>query len=862
MFFGVRQALEAQMAFITLIQSTNPPELGKRFKSLPDGSLQKRAVAQITAGTATAIAVATPADFAALLRKASELENTAIMSGRFSGANQDEPITLVTEKKLGRLLGCEGPPPGGVQTIDGELYAARLKRGIESGPWILIDADNPPGIPAAWAAMTVGERLEKLEPIVPGISTCARIEYRASSARVVKDGKEPGCATHAWIQISDPDKLDVLRNYLTVQSQLHGISFGSPRYSKETSEVIGAQRRTVVDLAVLVSGRLAFCAKPTVEAEGYFVADADVKIVNPQGGVLDVSGIALPGEAELAELRVKTGQSLSFSHGGGGITTTERSSLSMDTPIEIRGRIVPLHEVVADMAPGDKVRCEAPFRESQSEAAFIRMLDDGQPMLHDVGTGTSYFLSFLETYTCPQALKRIDLTKVADAVDTMRAALSGNVVPASASLAASLTQHKPSFVDLMSDTARIARVRKVPVGNVANISAVLVESSEWDGVFAFDEMADEIMLMKPVLGARTPRSTFKPHRLRDEDIIQAQVWLQRAGFRTIAKQVVIDAIALAANENIISPVRHYLEDLESRIGWSPQTHQPRIHTLATAYFGAVAEDGAAGRDPQYLAEVSRRFMVSAVARALEPGCKVDTMLVLESAQGKGKSTAAEDLFGKQFFSDSLPKIGTKEASDHVRGRWCIEIPELSAMNKSDVEDVKAFITRKVERYRRPYDRAETVYPRRCVFIGTTNQDTYLRDETGNRRFWPVPVGQIDSDALKRDRDVLWAEAVYWYRHGTQWHMPAHLLPIVEAAQESRLSRDIWHDALAGALEDAAEVSLLEAAGKLGLERARISRREQNRLSACLKGLGFEPKGKFTSGPYRNAVRYIRALASD
>ena len=383
------------MQWITLIESENPSRLGKLYTMGADGVLEKHAVANITRGTATALAMPPPTDFAALLRKASELENTAIMSGRFCGANQEEPVTLVTEKKLGRLLGLEGQPPGGVQTIGGELYAARLKRGIEPGSWILIDADNPPGIPAAWAAMTIAERLQLLEPILPGISACLRIEYRASSARVVKDGTEPGCATHAWIQISDPDKLDELRSFLTVRSQLHGVSFESPSYSKETGEVIGAQPRTVIDLAVFVSGRLAFCAKPTVEAEGHFIADADVTIVNPQGKVLDVSGVALPGEAELAELRVKTGQALSFSHGGGGITTTDRSSLSMDTPIEIRGSVTPFHEVVAGMTPGEKKRCEAPFRESRSEAAFISVNQEGEPYVHDVGLNTTYWVDLM-----------------------------------------------------------------------------------------------------------------------------------------------------------------------------------------------------------------------------------------------------------------------------------------------------------------------------------------------------------------------------------------------------------------------------------------------------------------------------------
>jgi predicted P-loop ATPase len=250
-------------------------------------------------------------------------------------------------------------------------------------------------------------------------------------------------------------------------------------------------------------------------------------------------------------------------------------------------------------------------------------------------------------------------------------------------------------------------------------------------------------------------------------------------------------------------------------------------------------------------------MVAAVARAMQPGCKVDSMLVLEGAQGAGKSTAIRILAGDEWFSDSLPNVGTKDASDHVRGKWFIEIAELSAMSKADIEASKAFISRREERYRRPYDRSETKYKRRCVFVGTTNQDTYLRDETGNRRFWPVRVGKVNLVALRRDRELLWAEAIYWYRKGKPWHMTTNVIGLAEAAQLSRVSEDIWQPELERNLEGVDEVSIQDAANELLLDRSRMSRVDQNRLTACLKALGFEPQGKFTKGENRNAVRYVR-----
>ncbi len=250
-------------------------------------------------------------------------------------------------------------------------------------------------------------------------------------------------------------------------------------------------------------------------------------------------------------------------------------------------------------------------------------------------------------------------------------------------------------------------------------------------------------------------------------------------------------------------------------------------------------------------------MISAVARALRPGCKVDTMLVLEGDQGAGKSSAARTLAGVEYFSDNLPTMGTKDASDHVRGKWIIEVGELSAMQKSEIETTKAFISRQDEKFRPAYNRKEITYPRRCVFIGTTNPRAYLRDETGNRRFWPVQVGKINLAALQRDRDLLWAEAVYWYKAGVKWYLSAEEEAMAKEVQSDRVSGDIWQEQLSIALEGITEISLTEAAKELFLDTAKVSRADQNRITASLKSLGFVREGKFTQGAYRNSARYIR-----
>ena len=382
------------MSYITVIKSMRPASLGKRYEVGADGELTKQAVANILAGDAVAVWTMSASKLVKLLDLASESNNLALMPGRFFGAKKSDTVRIVTEAELAKLLGCtDGNAPGGVQIIDDGEYAARLKRGIEASQWILLDADNPTGIPDAWASMSMQERLDLLEPIIPGIGTCERVEYRASSARVVRAGERPPGATHAWVQISDASKLELLRERVKVQMQLTGLSFPCPRYSKQTGEVIGSEARTVIDLAVWVPGRLVFCSQPFVSAEGYYVTDAGVTIVNPGGGVLDVSSIELPSNCDLSALREKTGQKLNFSISGGSLIVKDRTSLKWDTPIEVRGVVRSLREVVSDMGPNDKLRCETPFRSSQSEAAFIRIQPDGLPMLHDVGTSTTYVLS-------------------------------------------------------------------------------------------------------------------------------------------------------------------------------------------------------------------------------------------------------------------------------------------------------------------------------------------------------------------------------------------------------------------------------------------------------------------------------------
>jgi hypothetical protein len=393
MAFDRASAARIMAAPVTVIRSIRPAMVCKRYTMGANG-LEKRAVASVTEGEAVVRSVPDAATMMALLREVTEAPDLVICPGGFRGA-EDQPFRIVPEKQLAAMMGGKiGEVSGGVHTIDGRRVAARLKRGISAGPWLLLDADNPPGMPEAWHHRTIGERLAMIEAIIPGISTCERIELRGSSARVVAEGVVPGAATHAWIRVSDPARIGVLKAYATIASVTAGLSFASPRYSRIVpGKVVGHQHRTVVDLAVWDTGRLVFCARPDVQAPNYSAAPAGIGLVNPGGGALDISAITLPSKPDLERYATQTGHRVEIEDGREAPVIRSFGDLTWETEIEARGQVKRLREWVATMRPGGKRRCETPFRASTSEAGVIRLRRDGKPILHDVGSGTTYHLA-------------------------------------------------------------------------------------------------------------------------------------------------------------------------------------------------------------------------------------------------------------------------------------------------------------------------------------------------------------------------------------------------------------------------------------------------------------------------------------
>jgi predicted P-loop ATPase len=287
--------------------------------------------------------------------------------------------------------------------------------------------------------------------------------------------------------------------------------------------------------------------------------------------------------------------------------------------------------------------------------------------------------------------------------------------------------------------------------------------------------------------------------------------------------VVHQAVDVRAHERRFHPVRDYLNGLQ----WD-DTH--RFTDLLPVYFGAEPTD--------YMRAIGPMFLISMVARILRPGCKADHMIVLEGPQGTLKSTAC-GILGGQWFSDNLPDVSVgKDAQQHLRGKWLIEVSEMHAMDRAETARLKAFITRATERYRPSFGRKEVIEERQNVFVGTTNRDTYLRDETGGRRFWPAMTGIIDVDALARDRDQLFAEAVVQFHAGEHWWPDKDFeRDRIMPEQAMRYEADAWEETIGTFLETHTKVTISQVArDALGIETPRIGTAEQRRIAAALEQL--------------------------
>ena len=302
-----------------------------------------------------------------------------------------------------------------------------------------------------------------------------------------------------------------------------------------------------------------------------------------------------------------------------------------------------------------------------------------------------------------------------------------------------------------------------------NILIILENDSNLKGRYGYDDFTHKNMVLDTL-----PWSPEKEGKREwcDEDEAGIRWYLEHI-YDITGKDKILDALAIWGRRHAFDDLKSYLSNLV----WDGVERLDRMFVL---YLGAA--------DNEYTYSATRKAMVAAVARTFEPGCKFDNMVILTGRQGIGKSTMLRTLGRRKWFTDSLRSFEGKEVCELIQGMWIVEISELEALNKSEVGRVKQILSQTTDRYRAAYGRNVQDCPRRCVFFGTCNNSDYLRDRTGNRRFWSIDTGIIKPQKnifaeLESEIDMIWAEAVYRYSQGEPLYLEGKAAELAEAEQE-------------------------------------------------------------------------------
>jgi len=357
------------------------------------------------------------------------------------------------------------------------------------------------------------------------------------------------------------------------------------------------------------------------------------------------------------------------------------------------------------------------------------------------------------------------------------------------------------------------------IANAANVVTALEHSPDLAGIIQLDRLSGKLMLVK-----RPPwENDSTPRVWRDSDDTELLIWLQEQELLLRGVQPVADAVRMVGRRHSYDPLSDYLNALK----WDGKR---RLSRWLPKYLGAA--------DTEVNQSIGRAFLISAVARGLEPGCQVDHVLCLEGQQGAGKTEVVRAL-GGEWTQEHLPDMHSKDSMASLQGAWFVEISELAALSRSQIEGVKSFVSRRIDRYRPPYGRHVTDQPRRSVFVATTNEKKYLRDATGNRRFWPVACGEINLGALSRDRDQLFSEAVQAFRSGEPWHLSdPRLVAQLTAIQEQRMEHDPWLPSIVEMVDNKASITTAKILDGLGIKPGKGAAPDAKRVSTIMRKLGY------------------------
>ena len=314
---------------------------------------------------------------------------------------------------------------------------------------------------------------------------------------------------------------------------------------------------------------------------------------------------------------------------------------------------------------------------------------------------------------------------------------------------------------------------------------------------------------------------------KDTDDTKIQMWMDAVYGMRVSTSSVAEVARLVGEENSINPLTDWLNSL-------PWDGVERLSSWLVQ--GVGADDISLNRD------MGRRWMISAVARAMRPGCKADCCLILYGPQGARKSTTFQILAGDEYFCDTPMDIGSPNAYSQIRRAWIYEIAELDSIRKRANSRTKAFLSAGFDTYRPAYGRHSVTVKRHCVFCGTTNEESFISDNTGSRRFWPVKIGKVNVEWLIQNREQLWAEAVSAFKAGETWWLDGRHETDLKKVSEDFKETDPWQPMVEEWLIARNELSVPEImSSALSLDSNQMTKFSQMRVSDILRDLGWRRK---------------------
>ena len=371
-----------------------------------------------------------------------------------------------------------------------------------------------------------------------------------------------------------------------------------------------------------------------------------------------------------------------------------------------------------------------------------------------------------------------------------------------------LAESKPDLEDY--GFQRGAQGRYVP--SLDGVCRVMEKHPRWAGKIWYDTFLEKIQT--DAFGKVENWTDYLAARLNR--------WMQAVfEFPTLGTERVHEAADTVARGNPKNTLKEWLDGLE----WD-NTH--RLHDVLPRGFGTPLTP--------YHVRVGECWLISMVARALRPGCKVDTMPVFEGSQGAGKSSALA-ILGGEWFGECHEDFGSKDFVLSLKGRWLIEVAEMHAFRRADVDRLKGIMSTRIDRVRLPYGRVTEEHPRQSVFAGTTNRDDWQADDTGARRFWPVRCGFLNPDWLRENREQLFAEAVARFKAGEDWWS----VPVLQASTEAdeRRPEDPWEEIIGSYMEPQRTYSAREIlGGPLQIDIKDQSNAAAKRVGVILRRLGW------------------------